>query len=229
MDLISTPFNRAKLEISPNRPFLKRVVLLLPLLFLLLFSSCNMGRWHLEGKIVINSQGEGDVTFQMYPADEDARKSYKHVLPEIIRTHPDARVEEVRRGREKGVLIHKKVSPDSPDKNYRLTKENNRWRFSYMNLFHENMELQKLELEMPGAITDSNANYTFGSYARWERPFRDRNFYAESSIMSFNYILILYAVLIITALIGAFFLFKKIYSTISKREAKKREEEDFRY
>ena len=79
---------------------------------------------------------------------------------------------------------------------------------------------------MPGWITDTNADYSYCNYARWESPFSSREFMAESTVLPFIYVIGI-GILIIVIILGLLaFLF--IYRR-EKEEKKRREIEEFKY
>lgn len=204
----------------------KPIVLILFLFFIFFAASCKAGKWKVDGKFDLQSDGGADVAFRLYPADKDAGKYVDRAVEELKKKYPAAKVTTFSNGNDRGIIIEKKVMPDDPEKNYSLRKEKNRWVFHYKNQFLDNVEIQKVEVNMPGVITSTNANKHYGKYARWERPFKERTFHAESAVTPFEFTILFW---IMTGIIIAGGIAFLVIGIRKRKEAKEVEETKFDY
>lgn len=182
-----------------RRKFVSSAFNLFIVLLLLFLSACQQGKWQAEGKFIFYGDGTADVTFFLFPIDKDAKISFDSVIEQIKKEDPRATVTEKKQGKERYIMVHKKLSAKS---NFYLKQVNGRWQFHYLNQFYDNVLIRKMEVYMPGWILSTDAPKRYGNYALWDNMYEGKTYVAESTTFPFIYTIGLIFISIVVLLGG---------------------------
>jgi len=213
------------------RTNLKYIFPFILIIFLLFSTSCDMGKWQAEGKYIFFDDGSADVTFRLYPIDRNAKMSFDRVEKQIKEEQREAKVVVIKKKKEKYIIVRKRISAK---KNFYLKKKKGKWQFHHLNQFPGNVEIRKMQVVMPGWITNTNATYHFANQAYWDNLHVGNIYEATSTTLPCIYVVGLVILGIVLLLGGTSVLYllrreKKEEEAEKQETGQEEENETFQY